>query len=553
MRITSFRLLLLLEAVVLTLAFMKMGVGGWTAAGVLLAGLLAGTWIRSAWILPGILRRAEVLWDGGAAPSEVVAQLQGARYAQGELGYRIHLLSAQANLALGFKNRAWTEFLEGAFARLPLWKRVWVAPFFRKLPKDPGPWRFRYGRFLLKLAPRLPQIPYRMGILLIRRNEEGDLERAWEHFRTVPALAADDILILEDLMLAALNRGEFPTAEIALDVLLRRHGDPRLPWDRAMPSAFLLRQGRAADALVIFQSLPPRFRTEPWHWAGEARALRRLGDSEGAWTSLDQGLAQFPESFRLWMERYQMAMDRHLHEEARQCLARAEVALPRDDSPELRWEWQARRAEFAHWIDADARAAWDFLRSVPEDHRGQLHPPLDLELQVSLGDFENALARCKDLLTTSPGDPALLLLQGECLAGLEAWKALLSFLEGLGEEPRRRAAFWHLKGLALAHEGNSLGSRMDLERAALMEPNDLRLVLDAGHACADLSEWERSETHWRQALQLNESCEEALVQLSESRGALHDPDGARRFLRECLVHHPDSLEARERLSELESN
>ena len=248
-----------------------------------------------------------------------------------------------------------------------------------------------------------------------------------------------------------------------------------------------------------------------------------------------------------------MAMDRHRHEEARQCLARAETALPRDDSPELRWEWQARRAEFAHWIDDDSRAAWDFLRSVPEDRRGHLHPPLDLELQVSLGDFENALTRCKDLLAERPGDPSLLLLQGDCMAGLEAWEALLPFLEGLGEEPRQRAGFWHLKGLALAEKGDPLGSRMDLERAALMEPNDLRLVLDAGHACADLSEWERSETHWRQALHLEGTCEEALVQLSESRSALHDPDGARRFLRECLVHHPHSQEAQQRLSELESN
>jgi Flp pilus assembly protein TadD len=94
---------------------------------------------------------------------------------------------------------------------------------------------------------------------------------------------------------------------------------------------------------------------------------------------------------------------------------------------------------------------------------------------------------------------------------------------------------------------------MDLERAARMAPDHIRLVLDAGHACAELGEWERSEEHWRQALRLDGTCEEALVQLADSRRALHDAEGARRMLRECLLVHPDSLDAQERLAELEAN
>jgi len=34
---------------------------------------------------------------------------------------------------------------------------------------------------------------------------------------------------------------------------------------------------------------------------------------------------------------------------------------------------------------------------------------------------------------------------------------------------------------------------------------------------------------------------------------LEDLDGARRYLRECLLHHPDSSEAQTRLAELEAN
>lgn len=519
----------------------------------LLVVLVAGRWIHHQWVLPRILKKAEIRWNSKAPGSDIADLLGSNRFATGEIGYRIHLLMGRAHFAQGFRNQAWSDFLQAQFVRLPLWKRLLVQPFFRRLPKQIPGWRLRYGRVMLDLAPAMPQIPHRLGILFIRRNQEGDVERAWEQFRTVLPLAAEDPLLLEDLMLAALNRTEHALAEQALSMLMQLHGDPRLPWDRSAPSAYLLQQGRAADALALFRTLPPAFRTEPWHWAGEARALRRLGDDHGAWASLEEGLARFPDSFRLWMEQHQMAMDGGRVEEARHCLERAYISLPSDETSELRWEWLARRAEFAYWIDGDSFAAWEFLRTVPADRRGTMHPPLDLELQVSLGDFDNALTRCKELLEERPGDPSLLMLQGDCLAGLEAWAALLDFLEGLGPEPRKLAVFWHLKGLALGHQGDALASRMDLERAAMMDPDDLRLVLDAGHACADLGEWERSENHWRQALHMDQSSEEALVQLAESRNALHDPEGARRFLRECLVHHPESSEAHERLSELESN
>ncbi len=77
-------------------------------------------------------------------------------------------------------------------------------------------------------------------------------------------------------------------------------------------------------------------------------------------------------------------------------------------------------------------------------------------------------------------------------------------------------------------------------------------VLDAGRACADLDEWDRSEAHWKQALRIDGACEEALLELAESRLALHDRPGAVRYLRECLLNHPDSADAQGRLAELES-
>jgi Tfp pilus assembly protein PilF len=147
----------------------------------------------------------------------------------------------------------------------------------------------------------------------------------------------------------------------------------------------------------------------------------------------------------------------------------------------------------------------------------------------------------------------LLLLQADCLAGMEAWEALLPYLDGLGEACRERPAFWHLRGLGHANHGEHLTARMDLERAVRMDPRELRYLLDAGHACSELGDWDRAEGHWRQALQMEPQAEEPLIHLAEARRELQDLDGARRYLRECLLHHPDSQDAQTRLAELEAN
>ncbi len=172
---------------------------------------------------------------------------------------------------------------------------------------------------------------------------------------------------------------------------------------------------------------------------------------------------------------------------------------------------------------------------------------------MALGEYEAAYGEVATLLQRAPDDTGLLLLQADCLAGLEAWEALLPYLNGLGEVCRERADFWHLRGLARANLADPLPARLDLEHAVRMEPRNLDFLMDAGHACAELGDWDRAESHWRQALQVDGQCEEALIQLAEARRELEDLDGARRYLRECLVHHPDSADAQARLAELEAN
>lgn len=527
---------------------------GWVLAGTILLGAWLGWALRQVFLYPGRLVRAEARWAQGAPASEVAEILAGASLATGELGYRILLLKSQAHGALGYRDRAWLEALEAQLARLPGWKRLPVGLAFRRLQGLPTPRRLAWGERLLRLAPGMARLRHLQGVLLLRTGGEEPTRRAWTHFEAALPLAWDDPLLLEDLMLAGLRQGREDLAERALAVLAARHQDPRISWDRGRAALHLVRTGRPAEALSLIQGHADQAWDGPaCRWA-EAVARRRLGDREGSLRAVAAATERFPDSARLWLERHQAALDLDRDEEALAALERAWTALPEGAEGEgLREEWHLRRAEFAFWWEDDPEFARDLLAKLPPDRRGDHHPPLELQIRVSLGEYEAAYEEVRKHLEASPGDVDLLLLQADCLAGLEAWEALRPYLDGLGEACRGRAAFWHLRGLALAHLGDPLAARLDLERAARMDPGDLRHLLDAGHACAELGEWPRAEAHWRQALQEDGQSEEALVHLAEARRELEDLEGARRYLRECLLHHPDSAEAQARLADLEAN
>jgi tetratricopeptide (TPR) repeat protein len=317
---------------------------------------------------------------------------------------------------------------------------------------------------------------------------------------------------------------------------------------------FLLRNERYVEALALVQGLPPGRRNHPLLWLCESVARRQLGDREGAWRVAEAAVQQLPEAFRLWLERYQIALDLHLDREALQSLDRAWSTIPAGpEGDSLRQEWRLRRAEFALWWEDHPDFAQELLGAVPLDQQGDHRPPLRLQVLVAQGAYEKAYQEVVDLLEQEPGDVDLLLLQADCLAGMEAWEALLPYLNGLGEACRDRPAFWHLRGLAQANLGEAMPARLDLERAVRQDPRSLRYLLDAGHACAELGDWDRAEGHWRQSLQLDPQAEEALIHLAEARQGLDDLEGARRYLRECLLHHPDSQDAQARLAELEAN
>jgi tetratricopeptide (TPR) repeat protein len=316
----------------------------------------------------------------------------------------------------------------------------------------------------------------------------------------------------------------------------------------------LLRKGRPAEALALIGGLPPERRTLPLLWLADSVARRRLGDLEGAWRVVEAAVEAHPKVFRLWMERYQIALELQRDGDALRSLERAWKAVPEGTEGESeRQEWHLRRAEFAFWWEDLPGFAKELLEKIPANQRGEHHPPLLLQVRAALGEYEAAYAEVTELLKAAPDDVDLLLLQADCLAGLEAWEALLPFLDGLGEACRLQSAFWHLRGLAQANLGNHLPARLDLERAVRMDPRRPRYLLDAGHGCAELGDWDRAESHWRQVLQVDGHSEEALIHLAEARRELEDTDGARRYLRECLLHHPDSEDAQVRLAELEAN
>lgn len=529
-----------------------------SAAALTVGAMALGAWlgiqVRRRWIDQPRLQRAEGLWAAGRPPHQVLQALDNPVWNRGELGYRQLLLKSTLHLAMGQRDQAWLEALDAQLARLPLWKSLLAARAFRKVPGAPSASRLAWGRRIMAQAPHMGRLPHLQGILLLRHSDPASLHQAWVHFEEALPLSWDDPLILEDLMLAGLQHGREDVAEGALAALMTRHGDPRLPWDRGAAGMHLLRQGRHAEALALVQLLSPEQRTHPLHWLAETVSRRQLGDREGAWRVIQTALAHLPHAFRLWMERYQIALELHLEDEALQTLEGAWQTIPQGEEGEsLRQEWRLRRAEFAFWWEGRPSFAKELLELIPPEQQGDHHPPLWLQVWVAEGQYEAAYAHIQSLLKERPDDTELLLLQADCLAGMDAWEALLPYLESLGEPCRERPTFWHLRGLARANLGDPLPARLDLERAVRMDPHGLRFLLDAGHACAELGDWDRAEGHWRQALQLDPKGEEALIHLAEARRELEDLDGARRYLRECLMHHPDSLDAQNRLAELEAN
>lgn len=522
--------------------------------GVLGLGAWAGFAARSQWVDRPRLIRATCRWAQGDAPGDILQALGAPAWNRGETSHQLLLLKSTLHLALGQRDRAWLVALDAQLARLPLWKSLLVSRAFQKVPGIPGAKRLAWGQRLIRLAPEMGRLRHLQGILLLRVAEPAALHQAWIHFEEALPRSWDDPLLLEDLMLAGLQHGKEDVAERALGILMSRHGDPRLPWDRGAAAMHLLRNARHAEALALVQALPPACRTHPLHWLAESVSRRQLGDREGAWRVIETALRHLPTAFRLWMERYQIALELRRDQEALQTLEQAWLTIPEgEEGLSLRQEWHLRRAEFAFWWEDHPAFARAQLEEVPPDLQGDHHPPLRLQIQVAEGDYEAAYAEVLALLKKHPEDVDLLLLQADCLAGMEAWVALLPYLEGLGEACRERPAYWHLRGLCRAHQGEPLPARQDLERAARMDPHDLRFLLDAGHACAELGDWDRAESHWRQALQVDAQAEEAFVHLADARRELEDLDGARRYLRECLLHHPESVEAQNRLAELEAH
>jgi tetratricopeptide (TPR) repeat protein len=511
-------------------------------AGAMSLGAAIGIFARVRWIDQPRLMRAERRWAEGDHPYDVLQILGYPLWNRGELGYRMFQMKSLLHLAMGYRDQAWLDALDAQLARLPFWKRVLVSRAFRKVPGTPAASRLAWGTRLMSWAPHMGRLRHLQGILLLRVADPEALHQAWVHFEEALPLSWDDPLILEDV------------AEQALAILMTRHGDPRLPWDRGAAGMHLLRNGRYVEALALVHGLPAERRTQPLHWLAETVSRRQLGDRDGAWRVIEAAIERLPGAFRIWMERYQIALELHRDSEALETLERAWLTIPEGKEGEsLRQEWHLRRAEFAFWWEDRPDFAKELLDKVSPEHQGDHHPPLRLQVQVAEGDYEAAYTNVKALLKAHPEDPDLLLLQADCLAGMDAWESLLPFLNGLVEPCRERPAFWHLRGLARANLKDPFPARLDLERAVRMDPRGLRYLLDAGHACAELGDWGRAEGHWRQALHVDPQAEEALLHLAEARRELEDLDGARRYLRECLLHHPNSTDAQTRLAELEAN
>jgi tetratricopeptide (TPR) repeat protein len=253
------------------------------------------------------------------------------------------------------------------------------------------------------------------------------------------------------------------------------------------------------------------------------------------------------------MEAYRIAMARKDGATARRSLDCASRCMGAAGGGPDRWEYELAKSEYFYWVEGRADAAWAHLSMVPDAFVENQRPRFTALMLLSKGDFDGAYGKISELLRAGPGDTDLMLMQSEAMAGMEAWEALLPHLDSMGDDARERAAYWHLRGLANQRLSSPGLAREDLERAAWMDSSNLRFVLAAGRACADLDEHERGEQHWRRALKLDPHNGEALLRLAEARELGGDTAAAKSLLRECLVHHPDLRPAQEALLRLDTN
>ncbi len=538
-----------------------------------LLGCLALLLGHRTWIRRGLdhLQEAERLWMANHSTVRVWALLNRVPGTSRDLALRLGRMKALVHRAEGRDDLAWRALMQGYVSALPFRSRHLFRIFLNRLDGTPRELALRQGESLLPRLPHSGLLRHTLGFVYLEGTDEASQVRGWDLLADALPQVVEDVLLLENLMLRGLERLQSRRRQLlrlgkqdyepelpflfdeALYALIHRHGHWRLAWDRITPSRFLFEEGRFEDVFSVISTLPVNHRP-PELWEVNTRTLREMGDLEGAWHAAVAALDRHPKDPRLWMERHQVALDRHMNPEALFALESARTCLSQGAfTGDFAWEWKVRRAEYAFWIEGQAREAWQLLSEVPEAHRGGQHPPLELELQVALGAYEEALHTVSDLPKERPEDLDLLLLQADCLAGMQAWDALQAHLDALPEGARARPDFWSLMGIVLFHQGQKVPSRECAERAAFMAQEDARLVMDAGHACMELGEGDRAAHHFRQVLRLNPSHEEALIQLSETRRLAHDLEGTKRYLRECLLHHPESRQAQEYLAELEAN
>jgi tetratricopeptide (TPR) repeat protein len=519
--------------------------------------------MRQLWAFPPILKEAEHLWASGAPIAEVLAVGDPLVAATGETGYRAMMLMSWTHFAAGRRDLAAVSAMRAHLARKPLWLGVPLRVCLRLGARGWG-WP---EKMLLRFAPEAPKARWLRAENASAGKSDGADQLGWKLLQDHIPFAADDPLFLEMCMKRALERlgsnmgGQTaplsgPEARALLErsmtLLVRRHNDPRLPWDRTGLAAYLLRERRFETVLALCGGLPPAYRP-PELWLLEARTWGQLGDVGSARTAIDAAVKVQPASYPLWMEAYRIAMARKDGATAKRSLDSASRCMGAGGGGVDRWEYELAKSEYFYWVEGRADTAWTHLSRVPDAFVESQRPKFTALMLLSKGDFEEAYGKISELLKARPNDTDLRLMQSEAMAGMDAWEALLPHLDSMGDDVRERAAYWHLRGLANQRLSNHGQGREDLERAAWMESSNLRFVLAAGRACVDLDEHERGEQHWRRALKLDPHNSEALLRLAEYMELRGDAAAAKSLLRECLMHHSDAQAAQEMLLRLDTN
>ena len=283
-----------------------------------------------------------------------------------------------------------------------------------------------------------------------------------------------------------------------------------------------------SEADLSFEAALAADRESGVGWLGKARIQRMLQDFSEAQISLARARRLLPDEPLIAAEEALLALDGNDVEAASRLIAEAHVlerdspvidyvkgvvAARRGDLIEAKRLFDSVLAEDPNHVRARLNRCTTLM--IEEDHHGALddvqflleaHPELDLarlrrgEIMLSLGEWSEAEANFRDVLSRRGNNPHALIQLG---AALVAQERLTEAEQPLNEAIRLdgdSAEGWYQRGLLYVAFGQFEGALSDFETAATRDRHHMNALLRIAAIHHESESWDEAEAAWRNVL-----------------------------------------------------